>query len=140
MHSHVDTDRAPQFAEQLFPEVDLLPSYSYSSAESSRPLYESFNGLLTRTNTRAFTGTGTAAASRISDILDFCATVHLTKHLRLIDKFYFWAYRIPQSGNFTEVDSVCTGVCNLLTPLTATVPTATDTLTQSSFNQAWKRN
>ena len=65
---------------------------------------ESFNGLITRTNTRAFTGTGTASATRISDVLDLGATVHLTKHLRLIEKFYFWAYRIPENGNFNEVD------------------------------------
>jgi hypothetical protein len=123
-----------------FQRVDLVGSFSYSSADSNTPLDESFNGLLTRTATRAFTGTGTADASRISDTLDLEATVHLTKHLRLIEKFYFWAYRIPENGNFAEVDSDCTGRCTLLTPLTATAPTTIDTLTQSSFNQTWKRN
>ena len=123
-----------------FQRVDLVGSFSYSSADSNTPLDESFNGLLTRTATRAFTGTGTADASRISDTLDLEAIVHLTKHLRLIEKFYFWAYRIPENGNFAEVDSDCTGRCTLLTPLTATAPTTIDTLTQSSFNQTWKRN
>jgi hypothetical protein len=110
------------------------------------PLDESFNGLITRTNTRAFLGTGTADATRISDTADLGATLHLTKHLRLIEKFYFWAYRIPQNGNFSETDSDCTAAiiaaktCTLLTPLSSTVPTITPTLTVSSFNQTWTRN
>ena len=125
-----------------FQRVDLVASFSYSDAEMSTPLDESFNGLLTRTSTRAFLGTGTANASEISNALDLGATVHLTKHLRLIDKFYFWAYRIPQDGNFDEVDSDCTNTkaCTLLTPLSATTQTTTPTLAQSSFNQSLKRN
>ena len=123
-----------------FPRVELLGSYAYSSAKSNTPLDESFSGLLTRTNTLAFTGTGTADANRISDVVDLEATVHLTSHLRLVEKFYFWAYRIPENANFIENDYSCaTPPCNLLsTPLTT--PTTTNTTTQSSFNQSWKRN
>jgi hypothetical protein len=123
-----------------FPRVEILGSYSYSSAVSSTPLNESFSGLLTRTNTLAFTGTGTGAANRISDVVDLEATVHLTQHLRLIEKFYFWAYRIPENGNFIENDYSCAAPpCNLLsTPLTT--PTMTPTVIQSSFNQDWKRD
>jgi hypothetical protein len=123
-----------------FSRLDLLGSYSYSSAKSSTPLDESFSGLITRTNTLAFTGTGAASAHRISDVLDLEATLHLTPHLRLIEKFYFWAYRIPENGNFNENDYTCASPpCTLLsTPLTT--PTTTNTLTQSSFNQNWKRN
>ncbi len=123
-----------------FQRLELVGSYSYSSATMSTPLYESFNGLITRTNTRAFTGTGTGDANRISDTFDLGITLHLTKHLRLVNQFYFWAYRIPENGNFAEVDSICTGVCNLLTPLSATASSTTNTLTQASFNQTWKRN
>ncbi len=128
-----------------FQKLDVLGSFSYSSATSSTPLDESFAGLITRTNTIAFAGTGTAAANRISDVLDLEATLHLTQHLRLIEKFYFWAYRIPQSANFTEIDSDCPTVtppapCTLLTPLSATAPATISTLTQSSFNQTWTRN
>ncbi len=43
-----------------FPRVDLVASFAYSSADSTTPLDESFNGLITRTNTLAFLGTGTA--------------------------------------------------------------------------------
>jgi len=120
--------------------LELLVSYSYSSATMSTPLDENFTGLVTRTNTLAFTGSGTAAANRISDVLDAEATLHLTQHLRLIEKFYFWAYRIPQDGNLNELDYSCAAPpCTLLsTPLTT--PTAAPTTILSSFNQTWKRN
>jgi hypothetical protein len=108
----------------------------------STPLDENFAGLITRTHTLAFNGTGTASAKRISDVLDAEATLHLTQHLRLIQKFYFWAYRIPQNGNLTETDNDCTvpATCTLLTSLSATTPTTTPTIALSSFNQTWKRS
>jgi hypothetical protein len=126
-----------------FQRVDLVASFAYSSATSSTPLDESFAGLIPRTNTLAFTGAGTAAANRISDVVDLEATMHLTQHLRLIEKFYFWAYRIPQNGNFNELDYSCAlPPCTLLnTALTTpTIPGGTPTISQSSFNQTWTRN
>src|SRR5580698_4439157 len=125
-----------------FQRLDLVGSFSYSSATSSTPLDESFAGLITRTSTLAFLGTGTAAANRISDTADLGATVHLAKHLRLIEKFYFWAYRIPENGYFSEVDNDCINpkACTLLTPLSATVPEIVPTLQTASFNQTWTRN
>jgi hypothetical protein len=126
-----------------FKMLEILGSFSYSSETSSTPLDESFGGLITRTNTLAFTGTGTAAANRISDVVDFEATLHLTQHLRLIDKFYFWAYRIPQNGNFNEFDYSCAAPpCTLLSTAltTPTPPEGTPTVTLSSFNQTWTRN
>jgi hypothetical protein len=122
--------------------LDLVASYSYSSADMSSPLDENFAGLITRTGTLAFNGTGAASANRISNVLEAEATLHLTEHLRLIEKFYLWAYRIPENANFTEVDSDCTvpATCTLLTPLSATTATPIPTLAQSSFNQTWKRN
>src|ERR1022692_2189090 len=126
-----------------FRKLEVVGSFSYSSAVSSTPLDESFSGLITRTNTLAFTGTGTSAANRTSDVVDLEATLHLTQHLRLIEKFYFWAYRIPQNGNFNELDYSCAvPPCTLLsTPLTTPeVPGGTPTITTSSFNQTWTRN
>jgi hypothetical protein len=123
-----------------FRKLEVVGSFSYSSAVSSTPLDESFSGLITRTNTLAFIGSGTAAANRISDAVDLGATLHLTQHLRLIEKFYFWAYRIPQNGNLNELDYICAAPpCTLLsTPLPT--PVATPTSIQSSFNQTWTRN
>jgi hypothetical protein len=126
-----------------FRKLEVLGSFSYSSATSSTPLDESFAGLIPRTDTLAFTGTGIAAANRISDVVDLEATMHLTQHLRLIEKFYFWAYRIPQNGNFNELDYSCAlPPCTLLsTPLTTpSTPGGTPTISQSSFNQTWTRN
>jgi len=120
--------------------LDVTASYAYSDADLTTPLTESFNGLISRTSTRAFTGTGTGGAHRISDVFDLQATLYLVKHLRVVNKFSFWAYRIPENANFNEVDSNCTAGCDLLTPLSGTAPAATPTLTQSSFNQNWKRN
>lgn len=130
------------FRSGYFSWLDLVGAYSYSDAEMTTPLTESFSGLITRTSTLAFLGTGVASASRISDNLDLGATIRITKHLRVIEKFYFWAFRIPQNGNFSEADSDCTNTkaCTLLTPLSATAVTTTPTLTLSSFNQNWKRN
>jgi hypothetical protein len=139
IRSSTPTERL-SLRSSYFPRVELLGSYAYSSAKSTTPLDESFTGLITRTNTLAFTGSGTADANRISDVLDLEATVHLTTHLRLVEKFYFWAFRIPENANFIENDYSCaTPPCTLLsTPLTT--PTMTPTITQSSFNQTWKRN
>jgi hypothetical protein len=123
-----------------FQRVDIVGSFAYSSADMSTPLQESFNGLQTRGNVRAFTGTGTGSARQISNVLDLETTVHLTENVRLVDKFYFWAFRIPENGNFTEVDSVCTGACTLLTPLSATAPETATTLDQLSFNQSLYTN
>ena len=126
-----------------FRKLEVLGSFSYSSATSSTPLDESFTGLIPRTNTLAFTGTGAAAANRISDVVDLEATTHLTQQVRLIEKFYFWAYRIPQNGNFNELDYSCAlPPCSLLsTALTTPTTTGgTPTIAQSSFNQTWTRN
>lgn len=125
-----------------FQRIDFVGSFAYSDAEMNTPLEENFDGLITRTATRSFLGTGAADATHISDNLDLGATIHLNKHFRITDKFYFWAYRIPQNGNFSETDNDCTNskTCTLLTPLSATTPTITPTISTSSFNQSWKRN
>lgn len=120
--------------------LDLTASYSYSDAFMTTPLNESFDGLTSRSDTRAASTTGNGSAHRISNVADLGFTFHLTQHLRLVDKFYYWAFRIPENGNFTETDSVCTAACTLLTPLSATIPETSTTLTQSSFNQKWLRN
>ena len=58
------------FRSNYFQRVDLVASFSYSSADMNTPLDESFNGLIPRTSTRAFIDTGIAGASRISNVLD----------------------------------------------------------------------
>jgi len=133
-----------------FNRLELTSSYAYGWADMTTPLNEAFNGLITRTGTRAYTVTGPANVNRISNVFDLGATVHLTKRLRLVDKASFWAFRIPQNANYTEIDDNIPGIgganpclppaCTLLTPLANTVPVATDTLVMSSFDQRWFRN
>ncbi|HSK43594.1 MAG TPA: hypothetical protein VLA83_06865 [Candidatus Binatia bacterium] len=130
-----------------FQRIDLNASYAYSSADTTAPLNEFFNGLISRTRTRQTTVTGLGEANRITNVADFSATVHLTKHFRLVDTYRFWAYRIPETGNFVETDfnvpgsGSCSGpTCSLLTPISSTTPNVTDTLDQLSFNQNWWRN
>jgi hypothetical protein len=139
IRTSIPTERL-SLRSNYFQRVDFVGSFAYSSADMNTPLDESSSGLQTRGNVLAFTDTGAGSARQISNVLDLEATVHLTEHVRLIDKFYFWAFRIPENGNFTEVDSVCTGACTLLTPLSATAPETTTTIDQASFNQSWYRN
>ena len=106
------------------------------------PLNEFFNGLMQRSDIRQETVTGPGQATRISNVADFTATLHLSEHFRLVDTFRFWAYRIPESFSSVETDWTCidTAACSLLTPISATTPSATTTASDLSFNQSWKRN
>lgn len=127
--------------------LDLTASLAYSSADMNTPFNEFFNGLSARTFTRQLTVTGPASARRVSNVANVGATLHLTKHLRLIESFYFWAYRIPENFNPTETDwnIATTGTCRapactLLTPISSITPTTTLTDSALSFNQSVKRN
>jgi hypothetical protein len=122
-----------------FDRLELNGSYSYSAADMNATLEEYFNGLLSRTRTRQFTVTGPAKATRVSDVADLGATFRLTSHLRLVDTFRFWAFRIPESFNAAETDWVIPGsgtcaapTCSLLVPLTSTTQTVTPTASQLS--------
>lgn len=130
-----------------FQRIDLNASYAYSSADTTAPLNEFFNGLISRSRTRQTTVTGLGEANRITNVADFSATVHLTKHFRLTDTYRFWAYRIPGSGTFIETDFNAPGsgscsapTCSLLTPVSGTTLNVSDTLDQLSLNQNWWRN
>jgi hypothetical protein len=131
------------------PRLELSMSYAYGSADMNAPLSEFFNGFQSGRNGSPSTrqslvtdtlGT-TTGATRISNVADFSLTAHLTNHLRFVDTFRFWDYRIPEKADFSEQDWTCSG-CNLLTPISGTttagsIPTTAD---QLSFNQDWKRN
>ena len=129
--------------------VELNASYAYGSADMNAPLNEFFNGYQSGRNGSPSTrqslvtdtvGT-TTGATRISNVADFTITAHLTKHLRFVDTFRFWDYRIPERAFFSEQDWTCTG-CNLLTPIsgTTTAGPISDVADKMSFNQDWKKN
>jgi len=130
------------FHSNYFQGLDLTASYAYSAADMNAPLSEYFNGLTQRSSLRQQTVTGPGQATRISNVADFSATLHLSEHLRIVDTFRFWAYRIPESFSSIETDRTCSdaAICSLLTPIGATTPSTTDTSSQLSFNQSWKRN
>jgi len=130
-----------------FDRLELTASFAYSDADMDAQFNEFFNGLTSRSFLRQSSVTGPPHARRISDVADFTATLHLTKSVRLIDVFRFWAFRIPENFAQSETDWViptsgsCTPpACSLLVPISATVPSTTTSLTSSSFNQNWKRN
>ena len=124
-----------------FERLEMNASYAYSSADMTAFLDEFFNGLMTRSDTRQSTDTGPAAAKRISNVADFGATFHFTKHLRLVETFRFWSFHIPQNFALTETDLNCvTSACSLLTPISNTAPSISTGLDQLSFNQRWTRN
>jgi hypothetical protein len=131
---------------KYFDRLDLSASYAYSSADMNAPLDEFFNGLVSRSETRQSTDTGSGKAKRISNVADLGATLHLTKHWRLVETFRFWSYRIPENFNLTQTDwvvpvsSCAPPSCSLLTPISSTVPSVSTTLDQLSFNQNWTRN
>ena len=122
--------------------VELAASYSYSSADMNAPLDELFNGLSQRSSLRQESVTGPGHASRISNVADFSATVHVSEHILLVDTFRFWGYRIPERFSSTTTDWICTDTttCSLLTPLSATTQSVSTAADQLSFNQSWKRN
>jgi hypothetical protein len=125
-----------------FQRLEFAASYAYSSADMTAPLDELFNGLIQRSSIRQETVTGPGQATRISNVADFSTTLHLSEHFRFVDTFRFWGYRIPERFNSAETDWTCTDTttCSLLTPLSGTTQSVTNTVSQVSFNQNWTRN
>jgi hypothetical protein len=85
-----------------FHRLDLSGRFSYSSADSKvNNIFESFNGLATRTRQRIFdlTGIGGPAsrAKRFVANLDLGATIRLSDRVRIVDTFRFSNFRIPGS-------------------------------------------
>jgi hypothetical protein len=130
-----------------FQRLELSASYAYSAADMNTQFNELFNGLSQRSRLRQEIFAGPGHARQISNVADFSVTAHLTKHLRLVDTFRFWAYRTPESFDSTDTQWIVPGSgscappsCSLLTSISGITPTATNALDQRSFNQSWKRN
>jgi len=123
--------------------LEFSASYAYSSAGMNAPLNEFFNGLIQRSDIRQEAVIGIGHATRVSNVADFTATLHLSEHFRLVDTFRYWAYRIPENFSSAETDWTCTSAstCSLLTPISATTQGAPAiTSDQLSFNQKLTRN
>jgi hypothetical protein len=135
------TERVSLHSTDL-PRLELSASYAYSSSDMNAPFDEFFNGLISRSDIRQESVTGPGQATRISNVADFMATLHLSKHFQFVDTFRFWSYRIPESFDSAETDWTCTDTttCSLLTPISGTTPVVTNTPNALSFNQNWKTN
>jgi hypothetical protein len=148
VHTFTPTERV-SLRSTYFERLDLSASYAYSSADMNAPQDEFFNGLSSRSGVRQTIVTGPAHAVQISNVADFSATVHFTEHIRLVDTFRFWAFRINQNSNFTETDFTAPldasddcvlPACSLLTPISNTTQSATTSPEQLFFDQNWNRN
>ncbi len=133
-----------------FQRLELTGSYSYSNASMDSPVAELFNGLITRNGLRQSAIAGSTRTRQVSNVANIGATLHLSHRVRVVETFYFWAYRIPENLISGEIDNTVPGItgatpcrppgCTLLTPLSATVQTTTAALDQLSFNQNLKRS
>jgi hypothetical protein len=84
------------FQSSSLKKLDLTGTFSYSNAQSTSPLAELFDGLITRTGERQITTGGShSRASWISVVTDFGATYHISERLRLVDTFRFRNQQVP---------------------------------------------
>lgn len=105
------------FESAYFRAIDMSGRISYSGSESDRPNYvENFNGLISRSNGRAYQQTGPAKSRRINTTADYATTIHVSDRLRILDTFRFSNFRIPGTWVLSENDFF--GATLLSTPQT----------------------
>ena len=101
--------------------VDFIGRFMYSNADANTPIAENFNGLDSRAATRVSTTNGTAAHSTwVTEEADAGLTIRMTSHLRFVDTFRFYAFRIPGElylfqNNFFNLGTVTAP--NILLPI-----------------------
>lgn len=90
--------------------VEFTARFMYSNADANTPEFENFSGVAGTTlasNTCPTAANCTTAHARwVSEQADGGATIHVTSHLRLVDSFRFYAYRIP--GVLEDLGTVTT--------------------------------
>jgi hypothetical protein len=110
----------------FFSRLDLSASYSYSGGDTSIPAYsEVFDGLITRSRTRAFLQAGSTSGRRISSVAELGITLHVTDRLRLVDRFLFDNFRIPGGWNLltgTLFGATLLSTPNVFSPATCPPP------------------
>lgn len=84
------------FQSTSLKKLDVTGTFSYSNAQSTSPLGEFFDGLITRTGERQISATGSRSrASWISVVTDVGATYHISDRLRVVDTLRFRNYQVP---------------------------------------------
>lgn len=152
-YTHTQRYRQSVPTEQLnlssssIPNVDFSGFFAYSNSTASTPQNELFNGLVTRSNERQWNTNSTHANSTwVTVQTDFGVTFRINQHLRIVDGFRFYNFRVPGSlallQNFFFNPSTVTPPGNVLAPI-ATFPGTTLLHTASSsadiLNDIFKR-
>jgi hypothetical protein len=107
--------------------LDFNGQYQYSHASSSTPLYETFSGLISRSNLLAYNTPGSFSNSRWNtSSADVSATIHINDQLRLVEVFRFRNFSV--AGNFLDQENAyfnaaSLGAGSLLNPIATFPPT-----------------
>lgn len=104
--------------------IQINGNVRYTSANTNLPLYsEFFNGLETRTSTRAITVTGNGKARRLNVNADFGMVWQFAPRLSLSEQADYENWRIPSADNYLQTNFGGTSMLN--PPGTAGAATAT---------------
>jgi hypothetical protein len=129
VRSHTPTERL-SLTSNYFRRVNFTANASYSSTDLSTPLSEFFNGLITRTNQRQFTTSGTGSTRRVATSADGAVTVEVNRYIRIADNFRYDNFHLP--GFLTTLATSTVGAttpATLLTPLGVTTSSTSQTAT-----------
>lgn len=114
------------FQSSDIPKVQMNGRVLYTGANMNLPNFaESFNGLISRGSTQAFTVNGYGKAERVSAGADFGLVWQFARRLSLSEQYDFYDFRIPGIDNYVQTSY--SGTSMLLAPSpTGTVSTTAD--------------
>jgi hypothetical protein len=93
--------------------IQMNGNVRYTSTNTNLPFYhESFNGLETRTGTRAFTMTGNAKARHVNVNADYGIVWQFKPRLSLAEQVDYEDFRIPSADDYLETDFAGTSMLN----------------------------
>jgi len=112
------------FQSSSIKNVQMNGRIRYTGASMKMPNYrEYFNGLESRTHSRAITTTGHSEAERVNVSADYGITWQMSKRINLSDQFDFWYFRQPADSYQSAVEQ--TGSNMLVAPGAPEAPAIT---------------
>ena len=107
--------------------LDFNGQYQYSHASSSTPLYETFFGLVSRSNNLGYTTPGSSSTARWnSSSADVSGTIHINENTRLVETFRFRNFSVAGTfldQEFAYFNAASLGAGSLLNPIATFPPT-----------------
>ncbi|HEX8798547.1 MAG TPA: hypothetical protein VF772_08040, partial [Terriglobales bacterium] len=107
--------------------LDFNGQYQYSHASSSTPLYETFFGLVSRSNNLGYTTPGSSSTSRWnSSSADVSGTIHINENTRVVETFRFRNFSVAGTfldQEFAYFNAASLGAGSLLNPIATLPPT-----------------